>query len=218
MRWFFLIAFILSSTLHLIGSYRRDDKLRNWTKGFIVVALLGFYCFSAEKILLLAVLALVFSWIGDVLLIPKGTKWFIIGGISFIFAHLCFALVYYPHIDFAKIPVWVLIVAAAGYILLTSINFIILKKHLKTALFIPMYFYLLCNSAMNCFALFQLISNPCRITWFVYIGALLFYASDSLLFHARFNKDTTKLSHFPVMFTYIAAEFMIVEGILLYSM
>ena len=62
---------------------KKNQKLRSITKPFLLLSLLGFYVFAARNVLLLIVLALFFSWLGDVLLIPKGVKWFTAGGISF---------------------------------------------------------------------------------------------------------------------------------------
>ena len=75
--------------------------------------------------------------------------------------------------------------------------------------------YLLANSAMNCFALYQLVSLPCLATAVTFIGAVLFFISDSTLFYVRFKKDGRLKTHFIVMLTYILAEFLIVEGFVL---
>ena len=87
-----------------------------------------------------------------------------------------------------------------------------LKEHLPKALFYPMFVYLLINGSMNSFALFQLISMPCKASVITFIGAVLFFISDSTLFYTRFKKDTIFKNHFVVMLTYIIAEFLIVQG------
>ena len=45
--------------------------------------------------------------------------------------------------------------------------------------------------------------------------AVLFFASDSILFFVRFKKDCVFKTHFMVMLTYILAQFLIVEGFIL---
>ena len=49
----------------------------------------------------------------------------------------------------------------------------------------------------------------------LFIGAVLFFASDSTLFFVRFKKDGLLKTHFLVMLTYILGEFLIVEGFIL---
>ena len=59
------------------------------------------------------------------------------------------------------------------------------------------------------------ISLPCLATAVTFIGAVLFFASDSTLFFVRFKKDGLLKTHFLVMLTYILGEFLIVEGFIL---
>ena len=196
MKYLFLAIFIISSSIHLYASFKSNSKLRAQTKGIILLALLGWYCFSVSDPLLIVIAAILTSWLGDVLLIPKGVKWFSAGGISFV-------------------PLWLIIAAAVAYIAVTVLVFRGLRPYLPKKLFYPMAAYLLANSAMNCFALYQLVSLPCLATAVTFIGAVLFFISDSTLFYVRFKKDGRLKTHFIVMLTYILAEFLIVEGFVL---
>ena len=214
MKYLFLALFFVSSGIHLYASWIKDKKLRAYSKVFIVLALLGWYCVTVNNIMLIAVLALFFSWLGDVLLIPHGTKWFVFGGIAFMASHLFFVLCYSQHIDFAALPVAPAVFIALVYITLVFFIFRALKPHLKKALFYPMFFYLLLNGTMNCFAFYQLISYPCLETALTFFGAVMFFCSDSILFFVRFNKESRFQSHFPVMLTYIIAEFLITYGLI----
>lgn len=207
-----IIIFIVSAVVHLYASLKRDKVLRNITKPFIVLSLIGVYCFSVDKIQATVVLALFFSWLGDVLLMPHGTKWFTAGGISFMISHFFFVISYIPYIDFAKLSPIVIILIAAVFFVMTSFIFTKLKEHLPKALFYPMYLYLLINGAMNCFAIYRLLSNPNVASIITVIGACLFYISDSALFFVRFNKNSRMKTHFVVMLTYTLAELLIVLG------
>ena len=82
-----------------------------------------------------------------------------------------------------------------------------------------MYFYLLCNSTMNIFALMQLFSSRNAGALTAYIGAVLFYISDCTLFLVRYheNKELIFRKHFTVMLTYLLGEFLITYGILMLS-
>lgn len=215
MRVLLLAVFIVSSAIHLYASAKRNSRLRAYTKPFILLGLLGWYCLSAEPILWVAVAAVFLSWLGDVLLIPPGTGWFTAGGISFMISHLCFAAVYCRNIDFRYVPFWLIVLVALIYGIAVFVVLRGLKKYLPKRLFWPMTGYLCINGVNNCCALYQLFCKPCLASAVIYLGAVLFFASDSILFYVRFNKQTRWKSHFPVMLTYIIAEFLIVYGIMM---
>lgn len=215
MKYVFLAIFIISSAVHLYASAKQDKTLRAATKWILLPALLGWYCLSVAEPLPIVIAALVTSWLGDVLLIPKGVKWFSIGGMSFLLSHLCFIAAYTANISFSAIPVWAILAAGAAYAAAVACLFSRLKPHLPEKLFGPMFFYLLVNGAMNCFALYQLISLPCLATAVTFVGALMFFTSDSTLFFVRFKKDCVFKTHFEVMLTYILGEFLIVLGLVM---
>lgn len=215
MKYAFLTVFLISAAIHLYASYKSDKPLRNKTKPFILLGLFGWYVCCAKNPQGIVIAALLTSWLGDVLLIPKGVKWFAIGGVSFGVSHLCFMLAYLPQIDFAIVPLWLIILTAAVYFTIVCFVFKGLKPHLPKQLFYPMLAYLLINGSMNSFAFFQLVSMPCKATAITFIGAVLFFISDSTLFYVRFKKDTIFKNHFIVMLTYTVAELLIVQGLIM---
>ena len=211
---FYLVIFILSTVVHLYASAKKNKKLRNVTKPFILISLLGYYAASTVDVRLTVVLALIFSWIGDLLLIPNGVKWFTMGGISFMISHAFFALSYYPAIDFSCINPVVIAVLAVIYITAVVIIFKKLRPHLPKPLFYPMFLYLLINGTMNCFAIFRMLTATYLPTILTCIGAVLFFISDTTLFFVRFNKESKIKTHFWVMLTYSIGEFLIVCGLI----
>ncbi|MCR4594307.1 MAG: lysoplasmalogenase [Clostridiales bacterium] len=214
MKYVFLAVFIISTAVHLYASFKKNTKLRNITKPFILLSLLGFYLLSAANIYIAIVLALIFSWIGDVLLIPKGVKWFTAGGIAFMISHAFFIAGYCNEIKFASIPIVLIILLGVFFAVTVAFIFSKLKPHLPKALFYPMFLYLLINGAMNCFAIFRLVSDPTPATITTAIGAALFFVSDTSLFFVRFNKESRLKTHFLVMLTYSIGEFLIVLGLI----
>ncbi len=215
MKYVFIIIFAVSLGVHLYASLKQDKRIRNYSKPFLLLALLGWYCLSADRIALTVVLALVFSWLGDVLLMPKGVKWFTAGGISFMVSHFFFVLSYAQYVDFTKIALPVIILLALFFIITVTIIFHHLREHLPKALFYPMYLYLLINGTMNCFAFFRYLSNSTAGGLITVIGAVLFFISDASLFFVRFHKNSALKTHFLVMLTYSIGEFLIVLGLLL---
>ena len=214
MKYVFLAVFFISTAIHLFASARQDTRMRNISKPFLLLSLLGFYVLAARSVSAAIVLALIFSWIGDVLLMPKGVKWFTAGGIAFMISHAFFILGYMKDIVFSRIPVPLIVFLAVFFAVTVTFIFSKLKLHLPKALFYPMFLYLLINGAMNCFAIFRCISLPTAATLTTAIGAALFFASDTSLFFVRFKKDSRLKTHFLVMLTYSIGEFLIVCGLL----
>ncbi len=214
MNYVFLAIFVLSTAIHLYASSKKNAKLRNITKPFILLSLLGFYVLTASTVSLAIVLALLFSWLGDVLLIPKGTKWFTAGGIAFMISHGCFIAGYSRDVVFSALPIVLIVLLALFFAALVGYIFSKLKPHLPKALFYPMFLYLLINGAMNCFAIFRCVSSPTAATVTTAVGAALFFISDATLFFVRFKKDSRLKTHFWVMLTYSIGELLIVLGLL----
>jgi uncharacterized membrane protein YhhN len=214
MNYIFLAVFVISTAIHLYASLKQNQDLRNYTKPFILLALLGFYWLTARSVSVAIILALFFSWLGDVLLIPKGTKWFTAGGIAFMVSHAFFIAGYCRDIVFSAIPVWLIVLLSVFFVSAVAYIFSKLKEHLPKALFYPMFLYLLINGAMNCFAIFRCVSNPTLSTLTTALGAALFFVSDTSLFFVRFKKDSKLKTHFVVMLTYSIGELLIVLGLL----
>lgn len=214
MKYVFLAVFLVSTAVHLYASLRKDTRLRNMTKPFILLSLLGFYVLAARSVSAAVVLALLFSWLGDVLLIPKGIKWFTAGGIAFMISHAFFVAAYTKDVVFSRIPVFLIVLLAVFFAAAVAFIFSKLKPHLPKALFYPMFLYLLINGTMNCFAIFRCVSAPSAATLTTAIGAALFFVSDTALFFVRFKKDSRLKTHFLVMLTYSIGELLIVLGLI----
>ncbi len=210
-----LIAFALNAVIHLYSRLARRQVLKKTTKCLILALLLAFYLAASPQVRPVVVLALLFSWAGDILLIPNSMKCFVAGGISFTFSHLCFMLAYFPRVDFELVGWQIHLTTFAIYLLLVLLIFHWLRPYLKRELFVPMRIYLAVNGLMNCVALWQHMSVGSAASAIAYIGALLFFISDSILFYVRFVDKYKTRSHFCVMLTYILGEFMIVLGLML---
>ena len=214
MKNVFLAVFILSAAVHLYASVRKDARWRNISKPFLLLSLLGFYIAAARTPSAAVILALIFSWIGDVLLIPKGVKWFTAGGIAFMVSHAFFIAGYCRDIVFSRIPGLLIVLLAVFFAAAVAYIFSKLRPHLPKALFYPMFLYLLLNGAMNCFAIFRCVSIPSAAAITTAIGAALFFISDTSLFFVRFNKESRLKTHFLVMLTYSVGELLIVLGLI----
>lgn len=214
--------FVIFTAIHLYASYIKRDSLRAPTKPIILLCILGMYLewmhFKGVDPSPYVVFALTTSWLGDVLLIPHGIKWFTFGGIAFWVSHFLFIQSYWESgIVFGNINPLLIALVIAVYVPIVVVIFTKLKKWLPKPLFYPMFFYLLTNGTMNMFAWFRLMSGSCSVLsgLITGLGALMFFISDSTLFFVRFDKDSSVKTHFLVMLTYSVGEFLIVLGLML---
>lgn len=220
-KYGFLLALVVFSVFHLKDSWTDDSKKRARTKGFLLPMIVGYYLSAVfinheTKFSWVLVLALVTSWIGDVLLIPKGNGWFTAGGIAFLVSHISFIFVYATNISFAGVDWAIVAPVALVYIAIVTYILKLLKPTTPKIMFVPMFLYLLTNGTMNVFALMQLVSNPCAGSAVAYAGAVLFFISDCTLYLVRFyEKDVIFKKHFTVMLTYILGEALITYGVVL---
>ena len=216
-KYVFLALFVAVSVWHLVDSWLDVPKRRAYTKPFLLILLLLYYIFAADPVLPVLIAALATSWLGDVLLMPKGTKWFVAGGISFLVSHILFIFVYLPQVEPAALRWAVLIPAALVYYGVSVAVTLAVKKNVPKPILIPMILYLIANSTMNLFAIAQLMSVGGAGGWLAYAGAVFFFASDCTLYLVRYhdNKELIFKKHFTVMLTYLLGEALITVGMLL---
>ncbi|MDO5015368.1 MAG: lysoplasmalogenase [Clostridia bacterium] len=216
MQYIFLTLFFVAVIIHLYGSHKQNRKIRNYTKGFILFFLILFYIFSFENIKEISPVilsALICCWIGDLFLMIKGLKTLIIGGAFFIIGHILFIKYFADSINVNKVHPFLSAIFILTYIIIIALEIKFLQPHLHKKLMPVLIIYLGTNMTMNLFALTLLTTNLSIASVLMYIGAVSFFVSDSILFFVRFNKKSSIFGkHFWVMVTYSAAVFMLTLG------
>lgn len=220
MKFVFLGLLAIATIIHLIDSWHDDSKKRKRTKPFLLILILLYYIFSTDQHSWVLICALLTSWLGDVLLMGKGNKWFVFGGISFMLSHFSFIAVYAINVfshSLSGVIWWIVIPAAIIYFTIALFIVRSLKATTPKSMLVPMYIYLLCNSMMNVFSLIQLMTFRTPGALVAYIGAVLFYISDCTLYLVRYHKNENLIfkRHFTVMLTYVLGELLITQGILM---
>ena len=211
----FLAAFFVISAVHLTRCFQGSPKSAR-TKPLLISTLLLVCAFAFRPPPWLLLAALFASWLGDVLLMPKGNAWFISGGVSFLISHVLFIFVYLPFIRWERVPLWALIPVAAVYLAAALWVMRLIAPDAPKPMRIPLFLYLAANATMNVFALSMLLSRPSPAAAAAYVGAILFFASDSILFLSRYWKKKERIPKrgFLIMLTYIAGEALIALGVL----
>lgn len=219
MQHLFFALFILCAVVHLADSWKDDARRRAATKPLLLLFLILFYLTAADKISWFLLGALVTSWLGDVLLIPKGNKWFLIGGSSFLVSHLLFIGVYLPYINFSRVPwLWILPMAIM-YLAMSLCSILMVRENMPKIMNLAMLLYLVANSAMNLCALILALTTFHPGAMVAYAGAVLFFLSDCVLFQVRYHTNPNLIfkRHFSVMLYYLSGEMLITLGMLLFG-
>ncbi len=215
----FAAVFLVSAVIHLIGCFCGRPKT-SYTKPLLVSSLALFCLFYPPKLLPVLLAALAASWLGDVLLMPKGNRWFVAGGISFLISHVLFIFVYLPLIRWQNAHPAPIAAAAAAYLCVSAAVIASIRKDAPKPMLAPLFLYLAANSTMNVFAFSMLVGSPSPGAAAAFAGALCFFVSDCVLFLSRYHakKDRIPKRGFLIMLTYILGEALIAVGVMTMEM
>ena len=215
-----LYGFYVVSIINLIEQIINLGWLDLVSKPLLMVSLLVYYVFERkEKLSLLPKLmigALIFSWFGDVLLMLQGEieGIFIFGLGAFLVAHIFYIFAYKKakyekpgemKTSFVRARIAFLIFIGGALIYM-------LHPHLGD-LFLPVVLYTTIIITMGIFALLRRGWTVDQSFIMVYSGALLFIMSDAMIAINKFMSPIIQ-ARLLIMATYIAAQFLIVKGIL----
>ncbi len=215
----FLKGFLIIAAIDLILISLNFETLVLCLKPFLIPFLFLYVylneVFTTKKLLLLA---LIFSWIGDVLLIfTNKNQWFFISGLlSFLTAHIFYIFLFSKlgtSKSYKKNPLfWLGIILTVFY--LKSILELLLPA--LGPLKIPVSFYALIISMMLGFAWRGFISWNNNARFYILFGAIAFIASDSFLAINKFQEPINNAAIL-IMSTYLAAQFGIVFGVIRFN-
>jgi uncharacterized membrane protein YhhN len=214
MKRVWLIAFVIALIADLIGVYLKNEMLVYISKPLVVITLI-FYFLSATKgiknnLKKFILGALIFSWLGDVLLMfdSMDKNFFLFGLTAFLIAHL-FYILYFSKIrigENAKLNWKFALIVAVYYSGLIYILYNDLGE-----MKIPVLVYGLVISTMFLLALHMLFIKNREAGKMMMLGALLFVASDSILAINKFYQPF-EMAGILIMLTYGLAQLFITLG------
>jgi uncharacterized membrane protein YhhN len=214
-----LIVFLLSSMGELVSTVSDLPLLHAICKPLLLLALLVYYVYAARqrnhRIVPVIVLALIFSWGGDVLLMRTGELFFMLGVVSFLVAHVFYIFTFRQFLfedDTEALHGLQKIRFAFPFVLYGTGLVVVLYPYLGE-LAMPVLIYALVLTVMVLNALFRFKRTTTASFTMVFGGAILFMISDSLLAVNKFV-EPIPLAGFWIMSSYISAQFLIVLGLL----
>lgn len=206
--------YVIIGVVNVYAQFTGHLTLNQFTKPVLMPLLIYLVFLKAEghvslPRLLLAV-ALIFAWLGDLLLLNQHDESFFLGGLgSFLLMQILFSRVFYLSAKKSILPSWNLTIPfLIGYLVIGYGAFIYAGP-----MWFPVTIYALCILTMMLFALNRREQTYLKSFRLTAIGAGLFVISDSLIGINKF------MVHIPyaatmIMLTYIPAQYLIMEGIL----
>lgn len=212
----FFKIYIVFSVFYLLVLFLGYESLNLFLKP-VLIPLLGFGVYFHRKFPSKNTLltALLFSWIGDVILLFTDIAeiYFILGLVAFLISHITYCILFNKQIKGTikrNITLF-----GIGSILIACYLIGMLSVLLPTLgdLKIPVTVYASVISIMLLFSFngFLVWKKPGNS--YVFLGAIVFVLSDSILAVNKFYTPIEKSSFF-IMLTYLVAQYLIVVGIL----
>lgn len=210
-----LILYIVIGAINVLGHLLDVPDMVRYSKPMLMPSLIFFIYHQSKGVVtkrtILVVLALIFSWLGDLALMKDGeTLYFMLGLGAFMLAQLTYTYVYYQS-SFQKpafqlmplLPIFTFTIFFLAYML----------RNISLDSQIPIVLYAICITAMASMARLRMgLTSNFSFQW-VMMGSLLFVVSDSALAIDKFYRPIPHDS-VVIMSTYIAAQVLIVIGIL----
>lgn len=212
----FFKIYIVFSILYLIVLFTGHANLDLYLKPALI-PLLGFGVYFHPKFLSRRILlnALIFSWIGDVILIFADIAeiYFILGLVSFLIAHITYCVLFNKQI-IGEIQINKVLFGLGSLVIAFYLTAIILVLMPNLGdLKIPVIVYAAVISTMLLFAFngYLIWKKPGAL--YIFLGAITFVISDSILAFDKFHAPIEKSSFF-IMLSYLVAQYLIVVGII----
>lgn len=212
----FLFLFLADAVVNVAANIdeEKNRMLVYVTKPLLMPLLVAYYAFSCDSVSVLLVTALGFGFLGDVfLMLPdRGEKMFMAGVAAFLFNQLLYVVAFLRTVEsFGAMPAWLplLLVPYLAY----GFSFYRLIRPGLGGMKVPVIAYMAVILCMGAAALLRRAEHAGASFWLVLGGSISFIASDSTLAFDKFKREVP-FGRAVVMATYIAAQLLIVRGLM----
>jgi uncharacterized membrane protein YhhN len=209
MRVLFTALFIAVAAAHLICTFFTNDPVRKATKVCLLPLLLAVYMVSAKNFFAAVLLAIVFDWGGDVLLLRSGEKkFFQLGLTCFLLGHVCYIFTLFKLTGTFNMTALAASGAVAAVFGLSALRLIKPGRDMRG----PVILYLIVLELLSLGSLQLLLYRGDLLGAAVFGGSLCFLLSDAVLGYFIF-RTLPKYGNAMVMLPYILAQTGIVWGL-----
>ena len=200
--------FLIIVVIHIIGLLY-SASLAFFTKPFITISLAVIYLSSVKKANFWYISALFFSFWGDTFLLFKD-EFFLLGLVSFLIAHFLYIKISSGYLK--KVGSLKIITISIPFILAFGSVVFLIKDNLAEML-IPVIIYGIVISTFGVITLLNYIKDKNTANLWLFLGALIFIVSDSLLAINKFY-EAKEFFGICVMLTYIVAQYLICKAMI----
>ncbi|WP_421873110.1 lysoplasmalogenase [Marinoscillum sp.] len=210
-------VYLIVGLINLYAQFIGDQTINQFTKPVLMPVLIYLIFLKAKGFVnlprLLLALALIFAWIGDMLLLNQSDEMFFLGGLgSFLVMQVLYCVVFYKAMNSSQQPkpalwspflVFFIVVSCLAYL------------H-AGAMWLPITIYAITILSMLVFAVNRKDQTDVISFRLALLGAALFVISDSLIGLNKFIVEIPQAS-FLIMLTYIPAQYLIMAGVMKYD-
>ncbi|MFJ9248794.1 lysoplasmalogenase [Streptomyces sp. NPDC101776] len=200
-----LPVFGLTALVDLLALAVGYDPAHTVTKPLLMPLLAAYAALRGAPRLLVA--ALLLGWGGDTLLLSDADPAFLAGMACFAAGHLCYLALFRTYGGRKGAPRARAVLLAVGYAAALTVTVTLLWPDLPADLRVPVAGYSALLTAMACAA-------ATRLGLVAGLGGALFMVSDTLIATGVADWRQPPRPDFWIMLTYIAAQFLLVQGVL----
>jgi len=214
---FFLVLYGLTALINIISiqcerSVGKPTGLpgksivRFWSKICLMPILMLYYVIKSDNHSFTLIMAMVFSWFGDILLVNPGKIRLYAGILSFLAAHILYVLVF-----IGLVPELNILLFFASFLFILSIEyFLMIKLRMPNNYKFSIIVYGIAIGLLVVFSLQVCIWHKTMVGILLFVGSILFFISDAVLSYFTMIKPMTKNALTVVMASYIIAQACIV--------
>ena len=204
------VLFFITAIADIYAVIAGDEVVEIYAKPMLLTLLAVVYLVSTKTPVFWYVFGLFCCCIGDVFLLFEGADFFTYGLASFLLGHLVYiklTMGFLPEDLTAK-----MITSAIPFVVFFLVLMYLIYPNLG-GMFVPVVVYGLTISTFGSAALLNYKGNKSTENLWLFIGALIFIGSDSLIALQKFY-EPNELYGVAIMITYILAQFLICKSMI----
>jgi len=205
-----LWVFLFVSIADIVGVIFKFSTIIFAFKPLIILSLIVLYILSVTKRNPWYILALFFSFLGDVFLLFTGELFFIAGLVSFLITHLLFIKILISQVQkYSWLKVFFAIIP---FLLVFSFLIFNLKEGLHEML-LPVIIYGLTLSTFGALSFIDFLNTRSKKSLLMFTGAIVFMLSDCVLAIDKYYFEE-HINKIIIMFAYVLAQYLIYRSMI----
>jgi len=205
--------FFIAAIADVYAIISSNEIVEIYAKPMLLTLLAVVYLVSANKPIFWYVLGMFFCFVGDVLLMFKGANFFMYGLAAFLVGHIVYIKITVSFLP--KDLTFKMITSAFPFVILFGVLMYFIYPNLNEML-LPVVVYGVTISTFGSVAFLNYRIEKSTENLWLFIGAILFILSDSLIAINKFY-EPNDLYGVSIMITYILAQFLICKAMIMKS-